>query len=427
MAAKKDKAGAVNIDSEKALTPTRDEGESTGKKVDIDSMVSSLIKDINKEFGSRVAYNLSEMTAPTIVKRWLDTGSIQLNYAIKNAFGGGWPEGRIIEIAGIPSGGKSHLAYHAAANVQKLGGLVVYIDTENATPVQKLGAMGIDVRKRFVYCDSHCTEEVFTIIESTILKAKSVVDKDISILVIWDSVAATSPRAELDGEYDQNTIGLQARTISKGMRKLTGVIGQNNVTLLCINQLRDAIGVTHGDPTTTPGGKAIPYHSSIRIRLTSGTQVKDSKGNVIGIHVIATVKKNKVAAPFRKCEFDIIFGKGIVEDEYLFDECRAWCEQSKDFLGAVWEEKQPGGKVRKLSAKITGSSAWKELMVVDGDGVVVAEKKFYKNDFGKLMKDETYGPYVMKVVDGALTVDYGDSTAAEVGEEPEDDGGDDAV
>jgi recombination protein RecA len=194
------------------------------------------------------------MDAPTVVKRWLDTGSIQLNYAIRNAMGGGYPEGRIIEIAGLPSSGKSHLAYHAASVVQKMGGLVVYIDTENATMLQKLSDMGIDVRRRFVYCDSHCTEEVFSIIESTITKAKQVLDKDVPVLVIWDSIAATSPKAELDGEYDQNTIGLQARVISKGMRKITGVIGQNNVTLLCLNQVRDNVGVLHGDPVTTPGG-----------------------------------------------------------------------------------------------------------------------------------------------------------------------------
>ena len=209
---------------------------------EIDNLTADLIKQLNKEFGQRVAYNLSEDEAPTIVKRWIDTGSIQLNYAIKNALGGGYPEGRIIEISGLPSSGKSHLAYHAAAVTQSLGGLVVYVDTENATPLEKLKHMGIDVAKRFVYCDTHCTEEVFSIIESTITKAKQLVDKNVPILVIWDSVAASSPKAELEGDYDQNTVGLQARVLSKGFRKITGVIGQNHVTLICINQLREAIG-----------------------------------------------------------------------------------------------------------------------------------------------------------------------------------------
>ena len=366
------------------------------KQAEVDSMMSSLIRDINKEFGTRVAYNLSEMDAPTVVKRWIDTGSIQINYAIRNATGGGYPEGRIIEISGAPSIGKSHLAYHAAAVTQKMGGLVVYIDTENATPVAKLANMGIDVRKRFVYCDSHCTEEVFSIIESTVLKAKQIVEKNVPILVIWDSVAATSPKAELDGEYEDNTIGLQARVISKGMRKLTGVIGHNNVTLLALNQLRTAIGITHGDPDISPGGKSIPYHASIRIKLTSGTQVKDKAGNVIGIHVICTIKKNKVAPPFKKCEFDIIFGKGIVEHEYIFDEVRAYCKEN----GAVSRD---GYKIN-----ILGEGAWKELLVMDEkSGEEIVNKKFYKSEFGDIMNDEKYKKYIMLAIDSALIINPG--------------------
>lgn len=372
--------------------------EATKSKTEVDTMMSSLIRDINKEFGTRIAYNLSEMDAPTVVKRWIDTGSIQLNYAIRNAMDGGYPEGRIIEISGLPSSGKSHLAYHAAAIAQSLGGLVVYIDTENATPISKLSDMGIDVRRRFVYCDSHCTEEVFSIIESTITKAKQIIEKNVPILVIWDSIAATSPKAELDGEYDQNSIGLQARAISKGMRKITGVIGQNNVTLLCINQIRDAIGVLHGDPTVTPGGKAIPFHSSVRIRLGSGNQVKDKNGNPIGIHTTVTIKKNKVAAPFRKCEFDIIFGKGIVEDEYLFDEVRSHCKAN----GPI---KRDG-----LEINISGDGAWKELSVTSlKTGEVLCEKKFYKSEFGNMLRDDTYRGYLLAAIDTALVTVAGES------------------
>lgn len=376
---------------------------------DVD-IANELIRDLNKSFGIRVAYNLGCTDAPTIVKRWISTGSVQLDYAIANKVNGGYPEGRVIEITGLPSIGKSHLAYHAASVIQKMKGLVVYIDTENATPVDKLARMGIDVTKRFVYCDAHMTEDVFKIIESTIIKAKTIVDKNIPILVIYDSVAASSPKAELEGDYDDNSMGLQARTLSKCMRKIVGVLGQNNVTLMCLNQLRDKIGTMYGDPLVAPGGKAIPFHASVRIRLSSGSQVKDKAGNVIGIHVIATIIKNKVAQPFRKCEFDILFGRGIVEHEYLFDELRSHCASNGP------------AKYDGHLLNLEGTGAWKSLSVVDEKtGEVLLEKKFYKPDFGDIIIDPQYKPFVDKIIDRVLAINLDNNTSVTEGETPEND------
>ena len=355
-------------------------------KMTSDDFTEDLIKSLNKEHGSRVAYNLEYDESPTHVKRWIGTGSRQLDYIISNRRDGGLPEGRIIEIFGPPSIGKSHIAIQIARAAQQKGGIVVYIDTENATSVENLKLLGVNISKRFVYVDTHCTEEVLSIAESTIIKARAV-QKDLPIVIIWDSVAASSPKAELVGDYDKNSIGLQARAISKGMRKITGVIGQTNTLFVILNQIRTKIGVMYGDPTTTPGGKAIPFHSSVRIKLGAGQQITNKEKEVIGIHVSAKTIKNKVAAPFRSCKFEIHFGKGIHEHEQVFDELRK-------FGAATIEDKE---------ICISGTGSWKSLTVTDvSTGEVLIEKKFYKNDFNEIWNSPDYRCYIEDLLEKCM-------------------------
>ena len=352
-----------------------------------DDFTDDLIKSLNKSHGTRVAYNLALDDSPTHVKRWISTGSRQLDYIISNRRSGGLPEGRIVEIFGPPSIGKSHIAIQIARSTQKMGGIVVYIDTENATSVENLGLLGVDVKKRFVYVDTHCTEEVLSIAEETILKAKAM-NKDVPVTIIWDSVAASSPKAELTGDYDKDSIGLQARAISKGMRKITGVIANQNVLLICLNQIRTKIGVMYGDPTTTPGGMAIPFHSSVRIKLGAGQQILNKDKEVIGIHVSAKTVKNKVSAPFRSCEFEIHFGVGIKEHEQLFDLLRTHGAES----------------VNGLRLEVAGTGSWKTFTVMREDtGEVIVDKKFYKAEFDKLLADPELSEFLDDLIAAAMT------------------------
>jgi len=350
-----------------------------------DDVSKSLIKHLNKEFGTRIAYNLSCDESPTHIKRWIHTGSRQLDYIVSNRRNGGMPEGRIIEISGPPSSGKSHIAFHMAKTVQDLGGIVVYIDSENAVPLEKLSEMGIDVKKRFLYCDTHCTEDVFKIAEAAILNASSL-KSGVPILVVWDSVAATAPKEELNGDYDKLQMGLQARTIAKALRKITGLIASNNVTFLCLNQIKSKVGVIFGNPEFTPGGAAIPFHASVRVKLSTGKPLKVGD-EVIGIEVTATIIKNKIARPFRKTSFNIVFGHGIVEQEQIFNV----------IADAIAKHGPINGKNNRQYVYDHGRS-WRTFLVME-NGEVIFEKKYQKSDLPKLMLDAEFTNHLYDVMD----------------------------
>lgn len=222
------------------------------------------------------------------------------------------------------------------------------------------------------------------------MKAKAM-DKDVPITIIWDSVAATSPKAELVGEYDKDTIGLQARAISKGMRKITGIIANQNVLFVILNQTRTKIGVMYGDPTTTPGGRAIPFHASVRIKLGAGQQIENKDKEIIGIHVSAKTIKNKISPPFRECNFEIHFGRGIIEHEQVFDLLR---QHGRAVVG-------------DNEIVVEGTGAWKNLTVSDAKtGEVKLEKKFYKQDFGQLMESEECGKYIDALLEACMVKEF---------------------
>lgn len=362
--------------------------EASQEEIDL---VQNLIKDLNREHDTRIAWNLSTDISPTHVKRWISTGSKLLDYAISNRRNGGFPEGRIVTIAGPPSIGKSHIAVQVAKSTQQMGGFVVYIDPENATNPDNLKALGVDVSQRFIYSEPSCTEDVFSVIESTILKTKALATKrDVPVTIIWDSLASTPPKAELLADYDKESMGLQARVISKGMRKITQVVGNNNVLLLIINQLRQKLNVLYGDPDVEPGGSAVPFHASVRLKLSGGSKI-EVKDELVGINVIARVIKDKVAPPFRKVDFQIHFGRGIVEHEEIFDVLREHCAS-----------KGPLEKDGKL-IHVEGTGGWKTLAVKNAQtNVVELEKKFTKNRFDEVINDPVFGPYVEDLLEHVM-------------------------
>jgi len=283
-----------------------------------DSLANSLADSINKQFKGqslKTAFFLDgDDDSPSNVKDWISTGSDMLDLAISNRPEGGFPVGRITEITGLEASGKSLLASHALAETQKKGGLAVYIDTEAATSSEFLTAIGVDL-KTMLYVPLETIEEIFETIE-TIVEQVRKSEKDRLVTIVVDSVMGASTKIEMDSEYDKDGYATSKSIIlSKAMRKVTNWIARENICLIFTNQLRTKLGVTFGDSWTTSGGKAIPFHASVRLRLKSTGQIKakDQHGveQIVGTKTNVSVVKNRMGPPHRKIDYEIYYDSGI--------------------------------------------------------------------------------------------------------------------
>ena len=321
--------------------------------------LNTALAQLEKDFGKGTIMKLGENTHMEV--QAVHTGSIALDMALGI---GGVPKGRIIEIFGPESSGKTTVALHIIAEVQKAGGEAAFIDAEHALDPVYAKALGVDINNLLV-SQPDCGEDALEITEA--LVRSGAIDA-----VVIDSVAALVPRQEIEGDMGSSTVGIQARLMSQAMRKLSAVISKSNCVVIFINQLREKIGVMYGNPETTTGGRALKFYASVRIDVRKADQIKNG-GEILGNRVKCKIVKNKVAPPFRTAEFDILYGQGISRSGELLDmgvsleiikKSGAWFYYNGDKLGQgrdkarmALEENEElfaeiEGKIRAMSDKI---------------------------------------------------------------------------
>ena len=338
--------------------------KASSKTVGLDKRTADLesaIAAITKSFGEGSIMRLGEEGANLKIDA-ISTGSLGLDIALGV---GGVPRGRIIEIYGPESSGKTTLMLHIVANAQKAGGTAAFIDAEHALDPAYAANLGVNLEELLI-SQPDSGEEALTICET--LARSGAVD-----VIVIDSVAALVPRAELEGDMGMATMGMQARLMSQALRKLAAILGKSKTMCLFTNQMREKVGVMFGSPETTPGGKALKFYASVRIDIRRREQLKDNMGNVIGNHIRTKVVKNKVSPPFMEAEFDIIYGQGINWEGDLIavglardviQKKGAWLQFEGEMIGQGKEASRQALQdnpelAQKILAEITGEKAEK--------------------------------------------------------------------